>query len=620
MGALLSGLETVLYMGNRLKVYYEFLPKLQASTARTNFEAALLELQVKLLKFLAKAMILYPKNPILRSWDAVWGADEVNAFDVDCRAIAQNADDEASICGREIISDMSTKLKGLDDIRQSITKLFTAIQLPKLDFARGVRFNSEAEANEPQCLKMTRVDLLRQIAEWAESDKPGEPCIFWVQGSAGTGKSTISRTVARLLDNTGQLGASFFFKRNEGDRGNSKKLFTTIAAQLAYSFPAVVPRILQEIEKDPHISDRTLEYHFENLIRGPLSEGIKDDSTIVLVIDALDECEGESKISIVLKQLERAVEVKPVRLRIFLTSRPEIKPSDTFGDNIKAKYRRVALDDTLNTKQDISAYFTNEFSKMERKPIEGGPNWPGTVVIEELAKMAEPSFIFAATVGRFIALKDWFPENQLKIIQSFQFTKLTSQLDKTYLPVLTQLGSDEELQEQYHGLLGTIVLLADPLSAPALVALLNDKEMDLRTIDLRLQRLRSVLRIPANEASPVRLFHLSFREFLVDRKKRNKDWFWVDEQEAHGRIARKCLELMSREGALKRNPCGFKEPGVARSKVDRRVVDEHLSSEVQYACRYWVYHVKNNNDHFRYMQAVLIFLQTHLLHWFEALS
>jgi hypothetical protein len=117
MGVLFSGLETVLYMGNRLKVYYEFLPKLQVSTARTNFEAALLELQVKLLKFLAKAMILYPKNPILRSWDAVWGADEVNAFDVDCRAIAQNAEDEASICGREIISDMSTKLKGLDDIR-----------------------------------------------------------------------------------------------------------------------------------------------------------------------------------------------------------------------------------------------------------------------------------------------------------------------------------------------------------------------------------------------------------------------------------------------------------------------------------------------------------------------
>ena len=144
--------------------------------------------------------------------------------------------------------------------------------------------------------------------------------------------------------------------------------------------------------------------------------GIKDNSTIVLVIDVLDECEGKSKISIVLKQLERAIEVKPVRLWIFLTSRPEIETSDMFGDNIKAKYRRVALDDTLNTKQDISAYFTNEFSKMERKPIEGSLNWPGTVVIEELTKMAEPLFIFAVTVCRFITSKDWFPEDQLKII------------------------------------------------------------------------------------------------------------------------------------------------------------------------------------------------------------
>jgi hypothetical protein len=105
-----------------------------------------------------------------------------------------------------------------------------------------------------------------------------------------------------------------------------------------------------------------------------------------------------------------------------------------------------------------------------------------------------------------------------------------------------------------------------------------------------------------------------------DPQKRDKDWFRVDEQEAHGRIARKCLELMSREGALKRNPCGFKEPGVARSEVDRRVVDEHLSSEVQYACRYWVYHVEKSEGHFRDVHPVLVFLQTHLLHWFEALS
>ena len=72
MATLLSGLEIILYMGNRLKVYYEFLTRLPDCLARTNFEATLLELQVKLLQFLAKAMILYLTNPFVRSWKAIW--------------------------------------------------------------------------------------------------------------------------------------------------------------------------------------------------------------------------------------------------------------------------------------------------------------------------------------------------------------------------------------------------------------------------------------------------------------------------------------------------------------------------------------------------------------------
>ncbi|PMD60182.1 uncharacterized protein K444DRAFT_528610 [Hyaloscypha bicolor E] len=44
--------------------------------------------------------------------------------------------------------------------------------------------------------------------------KPDESeTIFWLHGPAGTGKSAISRTIARNFAKTGQLGASYFFKR-----------------------------------------------------------------------------------------------------------------------------------------------------------------------------------------------------------------------------------------------------------------------------------------------------------------------------------------------------------------------------------------------------------------------
>jgi hypothetical protein len=619
MAALLSGLNTVLYIANRFKVYYTFIAQISEGQARTNFKTALIDLQVRILIFLAEAIQLYQEHSFLRHLKAIWGSEATSSFDSECNEISKRAEVEAHNCGRSLILDMREKLKSLEDVKESVAKLLSEFELSKLTLVEGASFDSHDEEYNSLCLDNTRVGLRLQIAQWVND--PHGKCIFWLNGMAGTGKSTISRTIARAFRDKDQLGASFFFKRGESDRNDARKLFTTIAAQLSYSLPAIVPSILDAIKSGYAISGKALKEQFENLILGPLHTVPERRSAVVIVIDALDECENEADMKNTLCLLARLEELKLVRLRIFLTSRPEKGIIDTFLDIRGDEYPDVALEGIPTTQKDLSAYFTNEFAKMKRKPIRDGPNWPGDVVIGELARMAEPSFIFAATICRFVNDEDESPERQLEIMRGSKFaSSQASQLDQTYLPVLNQLKRNPRLEKQYHTLLETIVLLADPLSAPALAALLKTDEMDLEIIRLRLQRLHSVLRIPANEVSPVRIFHLSFREFLVDPQKRDKHWFWVDEQEAHERIARKCLELMSRDGALKRNPCGFKEPGVARSEVDRRVVDEHLSSEVQYACRYWVYHVEKSNGQFSDVPAVLVFLQTHLLHWFEALS
>jgi len=54
-----------------------------------------------------------------------------------------------------------------------------------------------------------RVQLRQQIMEWYEDHN--RPCIFWLNGMARTGKSTISRTVACELAEKKRLAASFFF-------------------------------------------------------------------------------------------------------------------------------------------------------------------------------------------------------------------------------------------------------------------------------------------------------------------------------------------------------------------------------------------------------------------------
>ena len=63
--------------------------------------------------------------------------------------------------------------------------------------------------------------------------------MFWLSGMAGTGKSMIARTIAQLFAAQHQLGASFFFKRGEGDRGDASTFFFTVATDLMTRVPAM---------------------------------------------------------------------------------------------------------------------------------------------------------------------------------------------------------------------------------------------------------------------------------------------------------------------------------------------------------------------------------------------
>jgi pantothenate kinase-related protein Tda10 len=80
----------------------------------------------------------------------------------------------------------------------------------KLSAVQEAAFDSFANQHEDECLPGTRTELLSQITEWAKS--PGGKPIFWLNGKAGTGKSTISRTVAKTFQKAKLLGASFFLR------------------------------------------------------------------------------------------------------------------------------------------------------------------------------------------------------------------------------------------------------------------------------------------------------------------------------------------------------------------------------------------------------------------------
>ena len=62
------------------------------------------------------------------------------------------------------------------------------------------------------CLKGTRGAILEKIELWARDS--GSSPVYWLNGLAGTGKSTIAQTIAERMFANGQLGASFFCSRD----------------------------------------------------------------------------------------------------------------------------------------------------------------------------------------------------------------------------------------------------------------------------------------------------------------------------------------------------------------------------------------------------------------------
>ena len=504
--------------------------------------------------------------------------------------------------------------------------------LSKLPTANDAAFDSYADEHDARCHPETRTELLKDIDEWARN--PKGKGIFWLNGMAGTGKSTISRTVAQSFANQGLLGASFFFKRGERDRSNAALLFTTIAAQLVLKEPGLTSHIRAAIEADPSVTRKALKEQFEKLILKPLEnlrDRLDDTKTIVLVIDALDECERDNDIRVIVSLLSQAKSLSSIRLRAFLTSRPEL-PVRLGFNTIKGRYQDLVLHEIPNPiiEHDIAAYLHFELASIRNEHNDLFPNrrlppdWPGSQTVRDLAKMAVPLFIFAATVCRFIRDPAWCdPGDRLAKVLEYQSGTQQSEIDKldaTYLPVLDRLlvgseASKRSLLSEFRMVVGPIVLLAEPLPIRSLARLLGVEE---KVIIRRLEPLHSVLSVPASPTSPVRMFHLSFHDFLVDHNKQGTNPFWIDRGATNDKIATRCLELLSDH--LKKDICDLRIPGTARADIESSVIDSHLPSYVRYACLYWVHHLQQSNTRIGDGHQVHTFFERHFLHWLEALS
>ena len=362
----------------------------------------------------------------------------------------------------------------------------------------------------------------------------------------------------------------------------------------------------------------------KKLIVQPLVESA---ISTVIVIDALDECKDEDPASAILSVLGQFVAEIPA-VKFFITGRPESRILEGFRLPLLAEVTDVFVLHKVEPDQvdnDIRLFFTHSFSEFKRYR-RGLGDWPTGEQVDLLCERAGGLFVHAVATVRFIDYKNRNPMKQLdRLLQSqgnsaFEGkTKLRDgmTIDSLYTSILQEAfgGDDQENDARARSVLGAVILAANPLSPSSIATLLGFEPEEVYTI---LSSLQSLLVLQEDIDQPVRPFHKSFPDFVVDPARCTNQRFRVCPPDEHTELLVGCLETMNRE--LERNMCNLPD-GVTNSEVIdlKERTKEHISQVLEYACMSWHKHLVGTIPA-NVIPVLHKFLEKKFLFWLEVLS
>ena len=473
-------------------------------------------------------------------------------------------------------------------------------------------------------MKGTREAVLGEIEQWTR-DYNKLP-VYWLNGLAGTGKSTIAQTIAERTFADGRLGASFFCSRDFEDRSNLQLIFPTLAVQLARQHAAFRSIFVPLVQSDPEIAHESLYDQLDKLIVRPLRESA---ISTVIVIDALDECKDEEPASAILSVLGRFVSMLP-GAKFFLTGRPEPRIRDGFRLPLLLNVTDIFVLHEVEPNQvdsDIQLFFENTFSELaHRRP--GLEDWPTKAQIDLLCGRAAGFFVYAVATVKFIDNRNIDPKQRLDLLLQqpkntiyegrTRFSANTT-LDSLYMSILQESFGDigPEDVPRVHSVLGAVILAVNPLSPCSIATLLG---FDVHGVTLLLSSIQSLLVIHEDIDDPVQPFHKSFPDFITNFTRCTDQRFHIPPNH-HLELLVSCLELMNQ--ALEKNMCHLPE-AVKNSEVDglKEKAELYINPALQYASKSWHKHLVDEPTTKRdeITSALYCFLEKKFLCWLEVLS
>ncbi|KAF8753257.1 WD40 repeat-like protein [Rhizoctonia solani] len=449
--------------------------------------------------------------------------------------------------------------------------------IDRLSPSLSARYKSAegADLKRRECTPGTRIKVLAEVLNWTRGDGRG---VYWLNGMAGTGKTTIAYSLCLELDSSHRLAASFFCSRTLPECRDVNLIISTIAYQLARFSRPFHSVLSTALRKDPDLHRTLPHLQFEELIIKPLKEAESAlPEGLVVVLDALDECDSQQSTGCMLDVLLSKAAGLPIKFVVL--SRPEPKIRDQMTHE-RIKLRLVLHEINKDEVQtDIETYLRTELIRMK----------PSEAHIASLVKKAGALFIYAATAVPYIGYDNFQsdPDGRLRTILStsrYEDDGEHREIDQLYTTILEAALGDQHLRkierDSIRQVLHTVICVREPLTVSGLCELLQMASVD--RVRVALRPLWSVVHVVGSDEL-VTTLHVSFPDFMFNLTRSKA--YHCDFTTHHQILSEKCLELIKRTHP-QFNICGLESPYLADDDVPN--IEERVAAaiplDLAYAC------------------------------------
>jgi NACHT domain len=444
---------------------------------------------------------------------------------------------------------------------------------------------------------------------WTDGNKHR---LLWIKGDAGKGKTMLLIGIIRELSQQLELNPdppylSYFFCQGTDSELNTA---TAVLRCLVWMVLDQQPSLISHLRKKYNTAGPNL-FKDKNtfyVLLGAFNNMLKDTclTRVYLIMDALDECIDTNKTGLteLLLLISSTIASPKVKWLVSSRNRPNIE------SQLRDREGRVRLDLELNAtyiSKAVDAYIDHKLLELnQEKQYREGIR---AQIAEELRKKADGTFLWVALVCKMLESKpSYFAMDILR--------GMPSDLKELYDPMMDQIKRlDLKDPDFCKSVLSTITLAYRPLHLSEL-GILTGLPIEIPLVEI-VKKCASFLTI---QNDTVYLVHQSAKDYLSTHAE--PEIFPHGRTEIHRKIISQALQVMS--NTLRRDIYGLRDPSTLINNV--KSLDPDPLAQIRYACVYWIDHLCEIDSSLHSQVGlcdngvIYKFLQTHFLHWLEALS